>query len=122
MPPPPTGRIASRPRQAVTEIGPLRDGVHLNQTEWPPGSPAWSGSPGCLVAQRVEPPTSVGSAATCVAAAKSSFDGGPEIPSEKNPPWPPAESTAILYSTPAVTSSSTSLARALQYAPPASSA
>ena len=54
--PPSTGTVPWRPRQAVIEIGQLREGVHLNQTECPPGSPAWSGSPGCLVAKRVEPP------------------------------------------------------------------
>ena len=62
--------------QTSSSTAALLAGVHENQTEWPPGSPAWLGSPACLVARRVVPGQYQPSAAGIFsAAAKSSLAG-----------------------------------------------
>jgi hypothetical protein len=62
---------------------PSAGAVHVHHTDAPPSSPAWSGSPGCLVANALSPLTSTSTPFTSVAAAKSSFGGGVPWRSER---------------------------------------
>ena len=77
-------------------------GVHIHQTDAPPGSSSWSGSPASALAPTFDP--SVGNPVIGVASAKLSLAGAASAARFMSiaPASPKNPSTTILYSVPAV--------------------
>jgi hypothetical protein len=77
---------------------PSAGAVQRYQTEWPPASPAWLGSPACFVALVVRPRTKFFTVAIRCAAEKASLAGGSGLNVQlrrMSPTAPRAASTAI---------------------------
>src|SRR5918999_2796594 len=69
--------VSKSPSQVSTVALPVAGAVHLYQTEAPPASPAWSGSPDSFVALMLSCPSSASKLPDiALAFANASFSGG----------------------------------------------